>query len=170
MTKHEFIFSHQRKHRIIRHVTFWFLWCIAFNLLFHFPIHVYKGWDISGPGTKNLQALGLPLFFIKSLIVNTFFGVVAPQIIFTYVLIYWLIPNYFYKKKNYSLVGAVTVLVVLAFYFVATVFKYSPVLYNMIAGMDASSPNSLTMKKVVLIDQISSLPIVLGFALMIKHV
>jgi len=171
MTKHEFTFSNQRKHRIARHVTFWFVWCVAFNLLFHFPIHVFKGWDTSGPGTKNYQELGPVLFFIKALIVNSFLGVIVPQIALTYVLIFWLLPNYFYKKKNYFLVGAITVGMLLAFYIVAAIFKYSPAVYNLIVGMTGGGAISLlAMMQVVIIDQLSSLPIVLGFALMIKLV
>jgi len=61
---------------------------------------VFKGWDTSGPGTKNYQELGAVLFFIKALIVNSFLGVIVPQIALTYILIYWLLPNYFYKRKN----------------------------------------------------------------------
>jgi sensor histidine kinase YesM len=171
VTKHDFIFSNQRWHRITRHIAFWALWCLAFNLLFHFPIHVFKGWNTSGPGTKNLQELGLTLFFIKTLIVNCLFAVVIPQIAFTYVLIYWLLPNYFYKRKNYFLTGGITACVLFVFYFVAVGFKYSNIIYNNIAGTGGSSPMSFpAMKQVVIIDQLSSLPIVLGFALMIKLV
>ena len=169
VTKHEFIFSDQRKHRMARHFTFWLLWCIAFNLLFHFPIHVFKGWDISGPGTKNYQVLGPVLFFIKALIVNSFFGVIVPQIALTYVLIYWLLPEYFFKRKNYVLTGVITASVLLSFYFVAVIFKYSPVVYNIIAGTRGGGAITFPeMAHVILIDQFSSLPLVLGFVLMIK--
>ena len=170
MTKHDFIFSEQRRHRFARHVAFWILWCLAFNLLFHFPIHVFKGWDTSGPGTKNLQELGPTLFFIKTLIVNCFFAVIVPQMALTYVLIYWLLPNYFYKRKKYFLVGVITAGVLLVFYLVAVVFKHSNVVYNQIAGTSGTLMPFAGMRQVVIIDQLSSLPIVLGFALMIKLV
>jgi len=150
---------------------FWFVWCVAFNLLFHFPIHVFKGWDTSGPGSKNYQELGPVLFFIKALIVNSFLAVIAPQIALTYILIYWLLPNYFYKRKNYFHTGTITAGVLLAFYFVASIFKYSPALYNMIAGTTGGGAMTFSaMAQVVIIDQLSSLPIVLGFALMINLV
>lgn len=173
MTKHDFIFSDQRRHRLTRHIAFWFVWSLAFNILYHFPIHVFKGWDTSGPGTKNFQELGPVLFFIKALIVNSFLAVIVPQIALTYVLIYWLLPGYFYKRKNYFLVGTITVFVLLVFYFVARGFKYSPVIYNKIAGMDDSPFSPFfhpAILRVVILDQLSSLPIVLGFALMIKLV
>jgi len=154
-------------------MAFWLAWCLAYNILFHFPIHVFKGWNTSGPGSKNFQELGPVLFFIKALIVNSFFGVIVPQVALTYVLTYWLLPDYFYKRKNYFLVGIITVCVLLVFYFVALAFKYSPEIYRKIAGTDGSRfspffhPANLQM---VIIDQLSSLPIVLGFALMIKLV
>ena len=171
MTKHDFIFSDQRRHRLTRHIAFWLLWCVAFNLLFHYPIHVFKGWDTSGPGTKNYQQLGPVLFFIKSLLVNSFLAVIVPQIALTYVLIYWLLPEYYYKRKNYFLTGAITVCVLLAFYFVAAIFKYSPVVYNYIVGTTGGGAMTFRgMMQVIIIDQLSSLPIVLGFALTIKLV
>ena len=171
MTKHDFIFSDQRRHRLTRHIAFWLLWCVAFNLLFHYPIHVFKGWDTSGPGTKNYQQLGPVLFFIKSLLVNSFLAVIVPQIALTYVLIYWLLPEYYYKRKNYFVTGAITVCVLLAFYFVAAIFKYSPVVYNYIAGTGGGGAMGfLAMLQVVIIDQLSTVPIILGFALTIKLV
>jgi sensor histidine kinase YesM len=137
-------------------------------------MHVFKGWDTSwdtsGPGNKNLQQLGLPLFFIKTLIVNSFLAVIVPQIALTYVLTYWLLPNYFYKRKNYFLTGAITVSILFVFYFVAVGFKHSPIIYNKIAGTLVSVIPFSAMQRVVIIDQLSSLPIVLGFALMIKLV
>ncbi|HEY0680439.1 MAG TPA: sensor histidine kinase [Chitinophagaceae bacterium] len=155
-----------------RHVAFWVVWCLAFNLLFHFPIHVFKGWDISGPGTKNYQVLGPVLFFIKALIVNSFFGVIIPQIALTYVLIYWLLPNYYFqKRKNTLVVVAISAGLLLMFYFVAVGFKLSAGLYNRIAGIGGGPPMPpRAFLQVVMIDQIGSLPIVLSFALMIKLV
>jgi len=171
VTKHDFIFSDQRLHRIARHVAFWLLWCLAFNLLFHFPIHVFKGWDTSGPGTKNLQELGPTRFFIKTLLVNSFLAVIVPQIAFTYVLIYWLLPNYFFKRRNPLVVISVAAAVLLIFYVVAVAFKHAPPLYNQVSGQgNIIRPFNAGIRIIVIIDQLSSFPIILGFALMIKLV
>ena len=171
MTKHDFIFSDERKHRLARHIAFWLLWCIAFNLLFHFPNHVFKGWDTSGPGTKNYQQLGPVLFFIKALLVNSFLGVIVPQVAFTYVLIYWLLPNYFFKRRNPIIVISVAAAVLLIFYAIAVTFKHAPALYNRLSGNDSNALLfDAATRRIVVIDQLSSLPIVLGFALMIKFV
>lgn len=168
MTKHDFIFSDKRSHRIARHVAFWFLWCFSFNLLFHYPIHVFKGWDISGPGTKNFQELGPLLFFIKSFWVNSFFGVIVPQIAFTYVLIYWLIPRCYFKKRKLILTVAVSAVMLLIFYLIAIVFKYSPGVYNYFAFSSPLNFEFDLMRRIVLVDQATTLPIIAGIALMIK--
>ena len=179
MTQHEFIFSDQRKHRRARHVMFWFVWCLAFNILFHLPNQVFKGFAVT-PNNKNLQELGLPLFFIKTFIVNSFFGVVVPQIALTYVLIYWLLPNYYFKKTNLFLVGSITVSVLIIFYLVAAGFKYVNVIYSHIQriynhieisrGPEVYDWSFKLNLRPAILDQVSSLPIVLGFALMIKFV
>jgi sensor histidine kinase YesM len=169
VTKHEFIFSDKRFSRIARHVAFWFLWCLAFNLLFHFPIHVFKGWSFNGPRTKNLQELGPLLFFIKTFFVNSLFGVIVPQIAFTYALIYWLLPNYFYKQRPLFLVCFINVILLIAFFSLAILFKYSPVLYNSVTRTQPLDiPGIASMQRFVIIDQLTSLPIITGFALMIK--
>ncbi len=171
VTKHEFIFSNKRSHRIARLVTFWFLWCLAFNLLFHFPIHVFRGWDLSGPGTANFQQLGPTLFFIKAFLVNCLFGVIIPQIAFTSILLYWLLPGYYFRKRNPFLTVAITVAALVIFYFVAVLFKYSPVLYNIIVNDGPIYPVlDPIARRVVIIDQLTSLPIIAGIALMIKLV
>jgi len=173
VTKHEFIFSDKRRHRITRHVTFWLLWCLAYNLLFHFPIHVFKGWNEDGAGNQHLQQIGLPLFFIKTLLVNSFLAVIVPQIALTYVLLYWLLTNYFFKKKNPLVRISVIIAVLIAFVFTALLFKHSPVLYNRLADTANNKGGpfpvlSPGLRYAVILDQLTTLPIVLGFAVMIK--
>jgi len=133
-------------------------------------MHVFKGWDTSGPGTKNYQELGPVLFFIKALIVNSFLGVIVPQIALTYILMYWLLPNYFYKRKRLFFVIIITISVLLVFNFIAVVFKNSPTLYNRLAGTTNNPTSFQVFQQIIIIDQLSSLPIVVGFALMIKLV
>src|SRR4030095_8614142 len=174
MQWHDFIFSEQRRHRLARHIAFWLVWCLAYNILFHLPTHLFRGWGPINPNNKSLAAWGLPLLFIRSLIVNSFLATVVPQIALTYTLIYWLLPNYFYKRKNSFLVGSITVSVLIIFYFVAAGSKYFSVIANHINGMN-HNPDLLDWSFELNLgpavrDHVSSLPIVLGFALMIKFV
>ncbi|HEU5164503.1 MAG TPA: histidine kinase [Chitinophagaceae bacterium] len=172
MTKHDFIFSDQRRHRLARHIAFWLIWWLAFTILFWFPTYTFKGWGPLNPNNKTLSELGLPLFIIRTLIFYSLSSIV-PQIALTYVLIYWLLPNYYFKRKNPFLVGGITISVLLIFYFVAAGFKYCSVISNHIFGSHNPAQLDWSFKlnlKPAILQQISSLPIVLGFALMIKLV
>jgi len=131
---------------------------------------VFKGWDTSGPGTKNFQELGPVLFFIKTLLVNCLLGVIVSQIALTYVLLYWLLPEYFFKKRNPFVVIVITAALLLIFFFVAVGFKYAPAIYNQLAAITPSYPSFSSMYRYVIIDQLTTLPIILGLALMIKLV
>jgi hypothetical protein len=165
VTKQEFIFSDKFSHRLARHASFWILWTIAYNLLFHFPIHVFKGWELSRVANENLQKLGLPLFFLKTLLINSFLAVVVPQILFTYILIYWLVPRYILKDRNRLLKIVTSFIAIILFLQLAALFKYAPLVYNHLAGMNPKMPQYEMIKKTSLIDQATSLPIVLGFVL-----
>jgi len=84
------------------------------------------------------------------------------------------LPEYYFKKRSPFLTGAITICVLLIFHFVASVFLYFVVISAHIEGisrhpgMDDWSFN-LNLRP-ALINHVSSLPIVIGFALMIKLV
>lgn len=170
MTKDEFLFSTLPRHRKLRHVSFWLIWCLSFNLFFHLPNHVVRGWDLSGSELQNpnLQKLGPALFFIKTLIVNSWLAVIVPQVLFTYALIYWLLPCYFYKRRNIFFSFSIAVSVLAIYFFIAVAFKYSVPLYNTIWLEPYKFPAIWDMGHFILIDQLTTLPIVTGIALMIK--
>ncbi len=172
MQWHDFIFSDQPGHRRARHIAFWLVWWLAFTILFWFPTYTFKGWGPVNPNNKNLLELGLPLFIIRTLIFYSLSSII-PQIALTYVLIYWLLPKYYFKRINPFLVGGITISVLLIFYFVAAGFKYFSVISNHIFGSNNPAQLDWSFKlnlKPAVLQQISSLPIVLGFALMIKLV
>ena len=173
MTKNDFIFSDQRRHRRARHIAFWLVWCLAFNVLFHFGINVFRGWDFSLVNSDTYYVLGPTLFFIKTLIVNSLLAVIVPQILLTYTVMYWLLPNYFYKKRNPFIVALNSLIILIIFFFAATGFKYAAPLSYLIEGNANSEQANMSYKglpQVVLMDQVSSLPIVLSIALLIKLV
>lgn len=136
--------------------------------MFHFPIHVFKGWDTSGVKNPNLQDLGFTGFFIKTFIVNSFFAVIVPQIALTYCLLYWLLPKFFFKKKKPLVRISVVIGVLIVFWGIALLFKLSPPLYNFITKKPSSAPSFVVLRYQVTIDQLTTLPLVLGFAIIIK--
>ena len=176
MKRQDFIFSNKRHHRKARHVAFWGLWCIAYLLLFHYPLHSFIGWDFNeadDPSTyTSIRQIGLSLFILKTLLFSSLLPVVVPQAIFIYVLIYWFLPNYCFKKRNTFLIVFVLISLVLIYYFTASLFKGFYYLGEYIFGLRKDLPAfheqfNLDMY-MVLREQLSSLPVIAGFAIMIK--
>ena len=176
MTRHELIFSDQRHHRITRHVFFWLSWWLAYLLFFQVPILELKGWGFSreaAPVTfRDIEQLGLPSYILKILIFNSLLTVVVPQVILTYVLLYWLLPNYFYRRKNPLIVAAVVVLVLAGHVFVATQFRWFGAVGNHIFGVPQKTITfydfTMSVGRNALRQELGSLPVVIGMAVMIK--
>lgn len=176
MTRQDFIFSNERRHRIARHLAFWGGWCVAYLLLFHYPLHSFEGWSFNESNGNNvfdwIQQIGLPLFVLKTLIFNSLLMVVVPQTIFTYVLIYWVLPNYFFKKRNVFVIAFILISVFVIYYFIASQFKvFSPLgdyIFGLIKNVPTFRERFDTSMYSALREQLSSLPVIAGFAVMIK--
>jgi len=176
VTRQDFIFSKKPRHRVARHATFWGLWCIAYLLLFHYPLHSFTGWgfnEADDPVTyQSIRQIGLPLFILKTLIFQSLLMVVVPQAIFTYVLINWVLPNYFFKERNVFAIAFILISVFTIYYFIAAEFKGLHFLAEYIFGLRKDPPSfheqyDLCMY-MALRDNLSSLPVIAGFAIMIK--
>lgn len=174
MTKDNFIFSNGRSHRIARHAAFWAVWCMAYLLLFHYPIHSFRGWNLSDTSTgfqnDGITTIG---FILKTLIFNTLLCVVVPQAIFTYVILYYVVPKYFFRKRNPFIIACVLLAVLLIHLLVALHFKYMVDVGNYLFVQKAFTPYSVKMSRApfyVTQEQLTSLPIVTGFALLITLV
>ena len=174
VTRQDFIFSYERRHRIARHLAFWGGWCVAYLLLFHYPLHPFAGWSFKEPDTAfdYIRQIGLPLFVLKTLIFNSLLAVVMPQAIFTYVLIYWVLPNYFFKKRNVFVIAFILISVFVIYYFIASQFKVFAPLGDYIFGLIKNVPTFRERfdlsRYSALREQLSSLPVIAGFAVMIK--
>jgi sensor histidine kinase YesM len=174
VTRQDFIFSNERRHRIARHLVFWAAWCIAYLLLFHYPLHSFEGWGFSeSNGTLDwIRQIGLPLFVLKTLIFNSLLSVVVPQAIFTCVLIYWVLPNYFFKKRNVFVVAFILISVFVIYYFIAAQFKvFSAIgdyIFGLVKGVPTFRERFNRVMYSALREQLSSLPVIAGFAVMIK--
>ena len=176
MQWHEFIFSKKPADRLLRHSIFWAAWCIAYLLLFHYPLHSFIGWgfnEADDPDTyEKIRKIGILLFVLKTLLFNSLLGVVVPQVIFTYVLIYWVLPNYFFKKKNVFVIAFILIGLFVIYYFLASLFKEFAFLGDYIFGLIKNIPTlrerfDLFMYS-ALREQLSSLPVIAGFVVMIK--
>ncbi|MBC7891085.1 MAG: histidine kinase [Sphingobacteriaceae bacterium] len=82
---HEFIFSNEPRFRYLRHGVFWAGW-ILFSTLIYLPVNL-RAPDVLWQNT-------LMLTFSESIVFTLF-----SHMVFTYLLAYWLLPRYFYKKR-----------------------------------------------------------------------
>jgi len=174
VTKQDFIFSNERRHHIARHLAFWGGWCVTYLLLFHYPLHTFCGWAVNNAAGAfdAIQQIGLPLFVLKTLIFGSLLAIVVPQAIFTCVLIYWVLPNYFFKKRNVFAITFILISVFVIYYFIASQFKVFVPLGDYIFGLIKHVPTfrerfDLCMYS-ALREQLNSLPVIVGFAVMIK--
>ena len=119
-----------------------------------------------------IRQIGLPLFVLKTLIFNSLLAVVVPQAIFTCVLIYWVLPNYFFKKRNVFVIAFILISVFVIYYFIAPQFKVFSAIGDYIFGLVKDVPTFRERFDQVMYsalrEQLSSLPVIAGFAVMIK--
>jgi sensor histidine kinase YesM len=178
MTRHELIFSDQRRHRIARHVIFWLCWWLAYYLLFHVPTLELKGWGFSREAAlatfRDSEKIGPIAYILKTLIFSSLLTVIIPQAILSYVLLYWILPNYFYRKKNLLIVSGVLISVALVYFLIATQFRWFSVVGNNIFGTQPKRVSfydfTVSVGRNVLRQEVNSLPLILGLAVMIKLV
>jgi sensor histidine kinase YesM len=83
MERYPFIFSDERKHRIQRHVVFWFVWFVSQGFLYSF-VAVNRG---------AFYLLRLQSSFIESFIY------LIPHMVLSYSLMYFVIPRFVLKQK-----------------------------------------------------------------------
>lgn len=170
MTKEDFIFSNQRRYRLARHLAFWIIWLLFYLLLFHYPIHSFKGWNIS-ESSPAFQKIGPVKFVLKTLLFNALLAVVVPHILFTYVLLYWLLPRFVHQKRNWLVVAGVSLGLLVVSVFVFASFRLMVVIGNILFGnRDSINGNFFEGATFAATrEMLSSFPIVLGFALLIKQ-
>ena len=122
MTMHEFIFSNKRRTKISRHVLFWTGW---FLYMICTQVRNASPEDI---GMKNFIVYQFATSLNRLIL----------QIIFCYIVVYFLVPR-FLQKKKYS---QFTVLLLLFLYFMywLTYFEFTYVWYNSYVWISKALP------------------------------
>ncbi len=168
MTKQEFIFSDVRRHRLARHIAFWVVWSLIFFLFFHLPLRAIHGWNLNN-ANSGIREFGA-WWLLKMWVVNVMLAVVVPQMLFTYTLFYYILPRYFYQKRKFFVRAGVVTLFVGIYLIVSGYFMELIRLVHYIIGRKEDSTqwtfNNLFF--VALRNALTSLPIVLGLALLIR--
>jgi len=122
MIFHDLIFSTQRQNQLLRHLCFWVLWFLFFELTYFLPYYWYQGWHTSklpAPVTESGYLSFGALVFVNSIIA------LSVQAFFTYTLLYVLLPRYLLKNKAVFFAIACIVLLFACVILFYLEFKYS---------------------------------------------
>lgn len=84
---YEFVFSNEPRVRLARHGLFWAAW-VVFSTLIYLPVNL----RVTAVGVSALNAVILT--FTEAIVF-----VVFSHSVFAYLLAYWLLPRFFYKKR-----------------------------------------------------------------------
>ena len=166
MTQHDFIFSNQFRHRIARHAAFCFTCWIFFLITFYLPIKVFPGWNTDG-FAGNVARIGL-LKWLWLRLINSIL-IFLPLLAFAYSVIYFLLPRYFFNKKN----RVITTVMFTGIFIIILLLQYSGgwlVAFNWVSANPAArkmpGPGSIINANINII--LFNYPIVAGFAVIIK--
>ena len=95
---YEFVFSNEPRVRLARHALFWAAW-VVFSTLIYLPIN-----------STRSQGAALP-YLLAVTFGEALIFVVFSHSVFAYLLAYWLVPRFFYKKRfGWLIIGFVGVI------------------------------------------------------------
>ncbi len=165
MTQHDFIFSNQFKHRLARHVAFYFACYIFFCIAIYIPNGVFPAWNTE-MFKINSARLGFPTWLKWRVFNSTLFFL--PYLAFAYSIIYFILPRlYFYKKnlvKTIVLFAGILALIFLAHYFIAVLVEWNNNRLNPARGMR----NPAGKIDGIIRGSLLNFPVIAGFAVIIK--
>jgi len=165
VTQHDFIFSNQFSPRLARHVAFYIACYIFFCIVIYIPSGVFPGYDTSQFAT-NSGRLGFPTW-LKWRIFNSTLAFI-PSLVFAYSIIYFILPRYYFNKKNLAitllLFTGIFVSIFLVNYLFSVIIEWNNNRLN-----PARPIQSLSGKmKTIIRGKLTSFPVMAGFAVIIK--
>lgn len=167
MTTYDFIFSNRPSHRITRHVIFWVIWWLYFIVTFLLPTFQFPGYA-SNTHNPFIAKYGVLLFIKEVLIFKSLLPVILPQVAYTYAIISFALPRYFFKRKGFA-ATTFAFIGIMAFIYAASIgLMYIPFYRNYILGIAANIPGLEDAIHFVNKSYLFHLPVVASFAIMIK--
>jgi len=166
VTTYDFIFSNHPRHRITRHAAFWIIWWIYFIVTFLLPTFPFPGWNIHVPNAA-ITKYGF-VFFIKKIFIYNSLPVILVHAAFTYAIISFALPRYFFKRKNFAATTFIFIGMMTAIYIASIGAMYIPYYHSYITGTRKVLPGINELMDLVHRSHLNNLPIVAGFAVMIK--
>lgn len=173
MTSHEFIFSNNYLHRFTRHALFFLTLFLFLLLTANIPAHLFPNWHVEYNKAFVESKGGLFQMFLNRL-TGSELRFFAMHMVFTYCVIYFLLPSYLDRRKNWLLVTLLVLLVFIALqaahYFTVYQNQMKAISRNIRAGRNLPEQirGSWDRMRVVLFAVCFNLVILTGFALAIK--
>jgi hypothetical protein len=109
VSRHDFIFSNEIRFRLARHGAFVFACWLFYLVTFYIPLGVFPAWNTEQFATASAR-LGFPTWLKLRLFNATM--VFLPLIPFAYLLLYFVLPRFFFNKKNLAFTIAATALII----------------------------------------------------------
>src|SRR5436190_4891902 len=167
VTVYDFIFSDRPRHRITRHVIFWIAWWLYFVVTFLFPTFMFNGYT-SLYHNNIIEKFGIIFFLREALIFKSLIPVILPQIAYTYIIISFALPRYFFnREKVVSTTLAFAGMIILT-YAVSIGLMYVPQYRNHMFGLTPKLPGVVDEIHFVNKSYLFHFPVVAGFAILIK--
>jgi two-component system LytT family sensor kinase len=166
VTSYDFIFSNHLRHRITRHAAFWLTWWIYFIVTYLVPTFPFPGWSMSGPHPV-LDKFGLA-FFLKNIFIYNSLSIILAHAAFTYAIISFALPRYFLKRKKFVTTTFIFIGMMVVIYITSIGLMYIPYYRSYVIGTRKILPGISELIDLVNRSHLNNLPVVAGFAVMIK--
>lgn len=151
----------------MRHAAFWIFWWLYFIFTFYIPTFQFIGYNTNG-SNPLFEQLGLMRFIWEVLIYKSLIPVILPQIAYTYLILYYGLPNYLFNKKNTVSITVIFSAWMLIIYCLSFALMYVPSSHMRSLGINLTSGSLLNMFHFVNKSYLFHLPIVVAYALLIK--
>ncbi len=166
MSQHDFIFSNKTRHRLARHAAFYVACYIFFCIAFYIPWAVFPGYDTSQFAT-NSSRLGFPTWLKWRIFNSTLWFL--PPLAFAYSIIYFILPRYYFNKKNLVVTillfaGILTAIFLLSYLF-AVIVEWNNNRLNPARPIQNTAAVKIRM---LLKGTLFNFPVMAGFAVIIK--
>ena len=115
MNIHELIFSNERSFRIRRHLLFWTAWCTYYIITFMIPTHWIPAWNLDSP-RPHIEKYGAGLAVVRILLSAVL--IVTVHAILVYGILYFILPRYLSKTRNWVFTSALLLLFVCSIAFI----------------------------------------------------
>lgn len=98
MNLYELVFSEKRSVRFRRHLLFWIAWCFYLMITYLIPTNWIPAWNFSGQ-MEHIKVYGFPLAIVRIAMIAVLHTLL--HIALVYGVLYYFLPRYLSKNKNW---------------------------------------------------------------------